>query len=234
VHRSAALAIAAFLISAAARAQAGSSSDVDSIASGFRAWVDPVAAAAGFGSLHDGGLPPGVRREVRAYVGFGLGFPQDAARIWEDSSGAHGWLGVWWPGTRLEHEVIQGAGADSTELMQENAAWVAQVRKDAKRLGCIEFRARADRQICTLPAKGADWAVALASLDSLGVARIPQQPAGRFGGDGFVLLVEYRDTTGYRAYCYWMPSAESSDPDERAAAKILDVLAVLYRGAMSR
>ncbi len=69
VCHSAALAVAAFPISAAARAQVDMSSDADSIASGFRVWVDSVAVAAGFGSLHDGRLPPGVRREVRLYVG---------------------------------------------------------------------------------------------------------------------------------------------------------------------
>lgn len=133
------------------------------------------------------------------YVGFGLLFPQDAARLWEDSSGAHGWLGIWWPGTMLGHQALEGGGVDSAEVMQKHAALMAQIREDAKRLGCIGFRPRPDYQICTLPARGADWAAARARLDSLGVARLPQQPASRIGGDGFALLVEYRDTTGYRA-----------------------------------
>ena len=228
------LAITALLIPAAARAQVGTSSDADSIGSVFRAVVDSVASVAGFASLRDGKLPPGVRREVRTYVGFGLGYPQQTTRLSEDSNGAHGWLGLWWPGTRLDYEIPGGTERDYAEARQEQAGWVAQVRDGATRRGCTGFRARPDYETCTLPDQRVDWTATLGRLDSLGIARLPQQRSDLLGFDGVTLLVEYRDAHGYRAYFYWMPRAEAQDSNERAAAKIMETILALYGGAKSR
>lgn len=62
----------------------------------------PYAAVAGHGSLRDRQLPRGTLREVRVYIGFGIGYPQKAVMIREDSIGVHGWLGLWWPGAIAE------------------------------------------------------------------------------------------------------------------------------------
>lgn len=228
------LAIAALLIPAPGRAQAATSSDADPIDSVFRAVIDSVADVAGLGSLRAGQLPPGILREVRTYIGFGLGFPQEVARFWEDSSGAHGRLGLWWPGERLDYTIPDGTEADYAHARQEKAEWVALVREGAKKSGCVELRARPDYETCTLPAHGVDWTAALGRLDSLGIARLPQQRSDLVGFDGVTLLVEYRDAGGYRAYDYWTPGSRAEDPNERAAAKIMESIKALYRGAESR
>jgi hypothetical protein len=224
------LAITALLIPAAARAQVDTSSDADSIGSVFRAVVDSVAAVAGFGSLRDGELPPGASREVRTYVGFGLGFPQQATRLWEDSNGAHGWLGLWWPGTRLDYEIPGGTEKDYAEARQKQAEWTALVRDGATKRGCVELHARPDYETCALPSHGVDWTATLGRLDSLGIATLPQQRSDLLGLDGVTLLVEYRDRHGYRAYYYWTPRDEAQDSNERAAAKIMETILALYRG----
>lgn len=55
------------------------------------------------------------------------------------------------------------------------------------------------------------------SDSSLGVARLPH-PRDRLGLDGVTLVVEHRDTAGYRSYSYWSPRADARDAHERAAA----------------
>lgn len=224
------LAIAAILIPAAARAQLDTSLDADSIDPVFRAVIDSVSAVAGYGSLRDGKLPPGTLREVRTYIGFGLGFPQQATRLWEDSNGARGWLGLWWPGTRLDYTIPGGTEADYADARQEQADWTALVRDGATKRGCVQFHTRPDYETCTLPSHGVDWAATLGRLDSLGIATLPQQRSDLLGLDGVTLLVEYRDRHGYRAYYYWTPRAEARDPNERAAAKIMETILALYRG----
>jgi hypothetical protein len=229
-----ALAITALLIPVAARAQLDTSLDADSIDPVFRAVIDSVSAVAGYGSLRDGKLPPGVRREVRTYIGFGLGFPQQATRLWEDSNRAHGWLGLWWPGTRLDFTIPGGTEADYADARQEQANWTALVRDGATKRGCVELHARPDYETCTLPSRAVDWTTTLGRLDSLGIATLPQQQRGDLLGlDGVTLLVEYRDGHGYRAYYYWTPRAEAQDPNERAAARIMETILALYRADRS-
>ena len=218
----------ALLIPSVGRAQTAGSPSSDSIGSVFRAVIDSVGTAAGLASLRDRALPPGLQREVRAYIGFGLGYPQTAARLWEASGEAHGWFGLWWPGTQLTYEIANGTEADYAEARREQATWVTRVRELAARLGCTEFRARPDYETCTLPTEHVDWADALARLDSLGIARLPQEQ-DRLGFDGVTLVVEYRDAAGYRAYSYWTPRVEADDPNERAAAAIMQAIAGLAR-----
>ncbi len=102
VHRASILAIAALLIPAAVVSQTDTSVGIDSMGLVFRGTIDSVAAVAGHGSLRDRQLPRGTLREVRVYIGFGIGYPQKAVMIREDSIGVHGWLGLWWPGAIAE------------------------------------------------------------------------------------------------------------------------------------
>ncbi len=228
MRRAFVLAIAALLISVGARAQSDTSSDADSIGPVFRGVIDSVAAVAGYGSLRDGGLSSGTRREVRVYIGFGLGYPQEAARLWEDSRSAHGWLGLWWPGTRLDYTVPDGTAEDYAEARKERSEWVALVRESAKKSGCREFHRQPGYEMCTFPAERVDWAAVLRNLDSLGITRLPQQRADLLGLDGVTLVVEYRDAAGYRAYYYWTPRVDAEDANERAAARIMESIKALF------
>jgi hypothetical protein len=200
----------------------------------FRGTIDSIAVVAGYGSLRDRPLPRGTLREVRAYIGFGLGYPQEAARIWEDSKGAHGWLGLWWPGERLDYEIPNGTDKDYAQARKEQAGWVALVREDARKSGCKAFHEGPGFETCTLPGKKVDWLATLHHLDSLGIARLPQQSVDGFGFDGITIVVEYRDAGGYRAYSYWNPRAEAEAPNDRAAARIMKSIEALYRRAKSR
>lgn len=213
--------VATILIPGAACAQTAGPPMADSVGAVFRSVIDSVAATAGLASLRDQELPRGVRREVRLYVGFGLAHPQQAVRVWEDAGGVHGWLGLWWPGTRLTYRISGGTEADYVQARQEHATWVAEVRDLAAESGCTEFRARPDYETCTLPGRGIQWADVLAHLDGLGVARLPH-PRDRLGLDGVTLVVEHRDTAGYRSYSYWSPRTDARDAHERAAAAIME------------
>lgn len=234
LHRTSVLAIATLLIPAVVGAQADTSSDVDSIGPVFRGTIDSVAAVAGHGSLRDRQLTRGTLRELRVNVGFGLGFPQEAARIWEDSKGAHGWLGLWWPGTQLHYSIPDGSKEDYSKARKDFAEWVALVREDARKSGCKAFHKRPAFETCTLPSKRVDWAAVLQHLDSLGIARLSQQRADRLGFDGVTTIVEYRDAGGYHAYSYHNPRVEAEDPNERAAARIMESIEAIYRRVESR
>ena len=195
----------------------GDSVSIDTSAPTY-AWVtDSVAATAGFPSLSSEPLPSGVRRELRAYIGFGLAPLHYVYRIWEDQHGVHGWAGHWWQGVRVRYR------SENPEADTVHAAWLADGwRQDAARLGCIDLRARPDYETCTLPTPQVDWHDILDTLDRLRIARLPP-PRDRGGMDGITLVVEHRQGRRYRAYSYWTPSDSSSDRNERAAAAIMDV-----------
>lgn len=216
------IAAAAILIPAAASAQ-NATPVADSIGSTFRNTIDSVATAADMSSLRNRELPDGVRREIRIYIGFGLGFPQRVARLWEDARGAQGWLGLWWPGTRLTYRIANGTEADYAAARQERTSWVAAVRDFAAELGCTDFRARPSYELCTLPAQHVAWSDVLARLDRLGIGQLPHL-RDRIGFDGVTLVVEYRDRDGYRAYSYWAPRLNSTDSHERSAAAIMEAI----------
>ena len=198
----------------------------DSAETPFHEVVDAVAATAGLPRLRDTPLPPGVRREVRAYIGFGPVYPQDVVRLWEDRAGTHGWRGRWWPGVQVPYPMAERTASDSAAAQRRQAAWVDGIRKFASGRGCTDLRSRDDYEVCTLPTARVDWGATLARLDSLGVGRLAR-PGNRGGEDGVSLVVEYRDAGGYRAYSYWSPSAAAVNADERAASEIMELLSGL-------
>ena len=108
------------------------------------------------------------------------------------------------------------------------------MRESAKKYGCRDLHRSPGYEMCTLPAEGVDWAGVIRNLDSLGIARLPQQRADLLGNDGVTLVVEYRDAAGYRAYDYWMPRIDAEDASERAAARIMESIQALFRGAMKQ
>ena len=160
--------------------------------------TDSVAVAAGLRPLHKGRLPAGVRREVRAYIGFGIAFPQQAIRIWQDTSGVHGWVGLWWP-------------SDFGGL-------------DTFRPGCTDVRAGAGYATCTVATPNIDWRAVLARLDRYRVARLPQQQQRSMVLDGVSLVIEHRDGARYNTYTYSNPGGDGDDPNETDARRIMDML----------
>ena len=225
-----ALLTAMLMLPPSVQAQATSGSS-DRIGSVFRSVIDSIASTAGVVSLRDTPLAPGTVREIRAYIGFGLGAIDQAVRLWEDQEGVHGWLGLAWPGTRLPYRIANGTAADHEAAEREFAGWVEQIRQIADSLGCRHLRQRPHHEVCTMPAPPATrWVTALGRLDSLGIGLLPH-PVGRLGFDGITIVVEVRDASGYRSYSYWTPREDAADPDERAAAAIMGELGRLYRAA---
>lgn len=192
----------------------------DSTAAWFvRVIADSVSATAGLPALAHTNLPAGTRRELRAYIGFGLTVTHEMYRIWQDDEGVHGWAGLWWDGERPRSRSEAGIIQD-----QENQrAYVASLREYVSRRGCVDVRQLPAFETCTMPTAHVDWRATLRSLDDLGVARLgaPRSPEGT---DGTTLLVEHRDRRRYRAYSYWTPSDSAADPNERAASAIMDLL----------
>jgi hypothetical protein len=224
------ISITALLLPLTVRAQGGSP-PTDPIGPVFRSVIDSIASTAGLASLRDTPLPANASREIRAYVGFGLGAIEQVVRLWEDGEGVHGWHGLSWPGVRLPYHIANGSEADHEAARRDFAGWVEQIRQIADSLGCEHLRQRPHHEVCTMsPLPATQWAAALGRLDSLGIGRLPH-PADRLGLDGVTLVVEVRDRSGYRSYSYWTPRDDAADPDERAAAAIMGELIRLYQAA---
>jgi hypothetical protein len=222
--------ITTLLLPPTVRAQE-SPAPIDPIGSVFRSVIDSIASTAGLASLRDSPLPPGVSREIRAYIGFGLGAIDQAVRLWEDGEAVHGWLGLSWPGVRLPYRIANGSAADHEVAEREFASWVAQIRQIADSVGCEDLRQRPHHEVCTMPPlQTTRWVAGLGRLDSLGIGRLPH-PVGRLGLDGVTLVVEVRDPSGFRSYSYWTPRDDAPDPNERAAAAIMGELVRLYQAA---
>ena len=188
--------------------------------------ADSVAATQGFPSLRSTSLPQGVEREIRAWVGFGLMYPQQGLRIRVGGTGVDGWLGLWWRGTRLPYRIASSSEVHAAEAERRHLESVEIIRNLAADRGCRDRRESPSYETCTMVVRAAAWSALIARLDELGISQLPREKDG-FGNDGFTLLVEYRDKDGYRAYTYWSPTKNTADDNRRAAAAIVDAISEL-------
>lgn len=192
----------------AGRTEAQTSADADTVPR-FAFAIDPAAIAGGMRPLRATSLPKG-EREVRVWTGFGLGIPHDLYRLRASGSNVRGALILWWG-----HGNEWGPN-DAPESMH---AYVRRV------FGCGRIRQHEQLDACEgdLGRRPPDWRRILAQMDSLGVSSL-RTPAGNpLVTDGYHMVVETLDGTGYRTAYFSMPSANGPGDTPRANA-ILDVL----------
>jgi hypothetical protein len=172
--------------------------------------IDPAAIAVGLRPLRAAPLPSG-EREVRIWTGFGLGIPHTLYHLRTAGGNVRGAIVLWW-----SHDG-EWEPADNPESMH---AYVKRV------FACGRIRQQELIDACeaNLGSRRPDWRRVLAQMDSLGVGALETPSANPVVMDGFHMVVETRDGTGYRTAYFSMPSAKGPGDTPRAAA-ILDVLA---------
>jgi hypothetical protein len=157
---------------------------LDELAKAFE--VPPLRAGKGF---------PDGHREIRIWIGFGLFQPQTFTRIQSDGRSVTGSHLFWWA---TATDSLEEAEADRDPKLMSNAELYASLRKAA---GCGALRRHDGTESCAATlGPGQSWAGVLASLDSLGIATLPDGKA--FGLDGWRVVVELRDGASYRTYSY--------------------------------
>jgi hypothetical protein len=194
------------LVASQTRAQSSAAADT---VPRFAFAIDPAAIAAGMRPLRATSLPKG-EREIRVWTGFGLGIPHDLYRLRVSGKNMRGALILWW-----SHDGEWGP-SDAPESMH---AYVRRV------FGCERIRQHEQADTCEgdFGRRPPDWRRVLARMDSLGVNTL-QTPAGDpLVFDGYHMVVETLDATGYRTAYFSMPSANGPGDTPRAHA-ILEVL----------
>jgi hypothetical protein len=207
-----------------ARAQA--KADADSLSSVVRLVLSTVATASHLARLDSASLAPGVTREIRVYIGFGLGQPDRMIRVWQDTAGTHGAFGLFW---KLAERLV-GPGADARDAA-DLRAFDTHMRILADSVyGCNQLARAEFTQVCWLPPHPTDdWLQLLARLDTASIDAVPRwsPPPGllhRTMRDGWGIVVELRTRQGYRVYDYENPSDHSADPGTRAAAVVAEII----------
>jgi len=189
--------------------------------------IDAAAAAAGLRPLRAERVPRG-RRELRVWVGFGLGIPMSLYRIRADGQTVAGELVLWW-----DHSG-EWPPEDNPEGMH---AWVARA------FACGAIGRRGDAEACRprtlLPAP--DWRALLAELDSLGIATLRTRPTRGtpllVPNDGFGVVIEVRDGARYRTAYFHNPHSSVGGDAGRAAvvlASLRGVRQAAYRDSTTR
>lgn len=166
--------------------------------------------------LHTGeGLPSG-QRELRIWVGFGMIDPETFTRIRADGRTVRGSKVFWWTRATGAEE----ATAERDPNLISSGELYANLRKTA---GCGPRTRHGEYEMCTASlARGQSWPAILQSLDSLGTNDLASGDA--IGLDGWRLVVEVRDGTGYRTYSYFAPESGASEPQVRRAAGIVELV----------
>jgi hypothetical protein len=197
--------------------------------------VDPVAGLMGWPLLRDPGALGGARREVRLWMGFGIGSPDLAMRVVDGPGGASGEVVLWWPGEAPAGETFLGSDSERNEWAALRRGFAQRMRADLASAGCTESRRTVALETCrfTVP-ESPDWGAILARIDQLDAWTLANpatlQPPMRGGGHGSTLVVEVRDGERYRSYAYWSPSRFPHVPEARRA----DALAHLFHPFLAK
>jgi hypothetical protein len=195
---------------------------------------DPYVEAAGLRPLRLEPLPRGAR-EIRVWVGGGLGWPQELFRLVEQGGRPSGEYIRYW---RLDNR--DPVGADSTTF--------AALMRYHERGRCEPMRGGTSAEACrALFQREPDWRAVWRAADSLGVWSLPDastlpEVVGPNGErtitlDGWGITVELRDGPAYRAWHYGNPDRKPWPEAARAtafAAALRPVRALLRRSAAER
>lgn len=182
-----------------------------------------VGSAVGWAPLWTAANVSAGHREIRIWIGFGMFEPETATRIMFDGSAVRGSKVFWWE-TPTDAEAEADADRDSTRTSTREM--YNGLRGTA---GCGPRQRSGKYEWCTASlAPGQNWGTILKTLDSLGVAKLPDaaslSPPARTGLDGWSIVVEVREGPTYRSYSYWSPEDSAVQPEVRRAAAIAAVV----------
>ena len=175
---------------------------------------DSVVVSAKLSRLRSSPLPRG-HREVRIWVGGGLGSVQDVYRFLDDRGHVSGEVVRYW-------RVGSVDGLDSVERR------LRELGNDytlySLRGSCSRFSTGARVNTCRADfTRSPDWAAVLKRAEAAGLWTLPDQwiPAdGMQVLDGWGMIVELRDENRYRAYHYNNPDARTPSAENASAVAI--------------
>lgn len=183
---------------------------------------DSVARSAGLSRLRTTALPRG-RREIRIWIGGGLGYPQDLFRFVESRGRVSGELVRYWRAGPSEHP----PGETFHDLMLYS-----------QRGRCSGFAVGARMGTCRGEfVSPPDWKAVLRRAEAEGLWTLPDESSlprdGIMVMDGWGIIVELRDGPRYRAYYYGNPDAHEWPEAAKAVriARVLDTIRTLLRPA---
>jgi hypothetical protein len=191
-------------------------------------------ALAGIPPLADTALPAG-EREVRLWIGGGLGWPQDLYRIRDGAGGVTGEIVRYWPAT-----VVGPDGRSSHEVM------VADLRDR-----CEDFVVAGETGLCRATfTRSPDWADLLGRAEERGLWTLPDTatppppaepepgrvrrmgdtlPPLRVQLDGWGVRGELRDGSTYRSFRYRFPLDTDTPEGRRAGDIAMEFRRLLWR-----
>lgn len=189
--------------------QAGTSPTRHSFAPQYVEMLDPIVLAVGLQPLRKAPLPSNTR-EVRLWVGGGIGWPQDLYRLVSKNGQVTGqWYRYWY-----------SPAPDSTDPDQMPFGTIV---RHAIAGQCSSIRTLGDAEVChTRLTHEADWSAILHRIEQAGVENLPDETDlprdGLVVMDGWMLTVEVRVGDNYRTYNYSNPDAHHQPEAQRAVA----------------
>lgn len=167
---------------------------------------DRVAASANLEPLRFERLPVG-HREIRAWIGGGIGYPQSLYRVIDDGGDVSGEL-VWhWP---ARDRPLTETGKTFHDLMRYGLAG-----------RCSEFTLRDSTGTCrVIFDEASDWDGVLRRAEQSGLVTLPDSselpPSQSMSLDGWTLTIELLDGSNYRTYHYNNPQHREWPEAEQA------------------
>ena len=175
---------------------------------------DPIVRAARLTPLRSTGLSAG-HREIRLWIGGGIGYPQDLYRIVDKGEGnVLGWLIFHWPAD------------DDADSGPKKGQTFNDVVTYHQRGRCGNFRRSSEVAVCdanfdTRP----EWSSVLREAEAAGLWTLPDESllprSDLVITDGWGITVEVRDGATYRAYSYGNPDSKPW-PEAKLAVRIAD------------
>lgn len=177
---------------------------------------DSVVISAKVSRLRSSALAKG-HREVRIWVGGGLGSVQDVYRFVDERGHVSG-------------ELIQYRRVGQVDRVDSPGDRPGETDNDFMR-SCSRFSTAARMSTCRADfARPPDWGAVLKRAEAAGLWTLPDQWIPRDGTqvtDGWGMTVELRDGTRYRAYHYDNPELRGPSPENASAVAIRAALGAI-------
>jgi hypothetical protein len=174
---------------------------------------DSVVISAKLSRLRSSALPDG-HREVRIWVGGGLGSPEDVYRFVDDRGHVSGELVRYW----------RVGSVDSEDSSDRRPGETDDDLALSLRGSCSRFSTGARVNTCRADfTRSPNWVAVLKRAEALGLWTLPDQWIPRDGMqvvDGWSMTVELRDGSHYRAYHYNNPDSRKPSPEAASAVAI--------------
>ena len=185
---------------------------------------DSVTRSAGLSRMRTTALPRG-QREIRIWIGGGLGYPQDLFRFVDSHGRVSGELVRYWHARGLGPDERPGETFHDLMLYSQSGR-------------CSGFAVRAAIGTCRGEfVSSPDWQAVLRRAEAEGLWTLPDESSlphdSMMVFDGWGITVELRDASRYRTYHYDNPDAHKWPEAAKAVqiARALDTVRALLRPA---